>query len=325
MSRVTVPPAAESLVPNPEGGRAVVLAATVTPFTRDGAVDTNGCFELVRFLRAAGVDGVFALGTTGEGLMLSQSERQRVAETFLAAADAELAVVVHAGATSTDETVALADHAAQAGASGIAVVAPPFYRPDEGSLLSHFLAAAAACAPLPFYVYVYTDRSGYSVPVPLIERLADRAPNFAGAKISDRPYERLASYLNRTFDVLVGAEILLTRALQAGAVGAVSALAGVFPEIVLGLATRPGDPEAPLRLAALEETLGGLPMQAVLKSALRQRGVTVGPSVRRPLRGLTPTEQGELERRLEASGFVSPLKAAGSSRHVTPPTQRSPL
>jgi dihydrodipicolinate synthase/N-acetylneuraminate lyase len=175
------------------------------------------------------------------------------------------------------------------------VIAPPYFALDEDELLAHFDAAARACAPLPFYLYEFEARSGYAIPLPVIERLRERAPNFVGMKVSDSPWERLEPYLLDGLDVFVGAEALLERALAAGAAGAVSGLAGSFPDAVVPLVREP-TPEAGERAAALRVELQRFPFHAASKAALGFRGVPVGPEVRAPLRGLTDAERAEVER-----------------------------
>src|SRR5204863_6673055 len=99
-------------------------------------------------LSAAGLDGVLALGTTGEGIMLSPDERRRAAELFLSARPERFAVVVHCGAQTTADTERLAAHAAGAGADAVAVIGPPYFAFDPPALEEHFARAARACAPL---------------------------------------------------------------------------------------------------------------------------------------------------------------------------------
>ena len=79
--------------------------------------------------------------------------------------------MAHAGAQTTADTVALAAHAAEAGAAGVSVIAPPYFPLDDRALLEHLVAAAQACAPLPFYIYCFTARSGYPIPLPVIQQL----------------------------------------------------------------------------------------------------------------------------------------------------------
>ena len=69
------------------------------------------------------------------------------------------------------------------------------------------IRAAEACAPLPFYAYEFAARSGYPIPLGVIERLRRRAPNLVGLKVSDRPWEKLEPYLLEGLDVFIGGRI----------------------------------------------------------------------------------------------------------------------
>src|SRR5439155_1330284 len=94
------------------------LAAAVTPLRDEGAALDEYAFRpYLDFLAAGGLDGILALGTTGEGILLSAAERRRAAELFL---EGPLPVIVHCGAQTTAETTALAEHAAASGAAGVA-------------------------------------------------------------------------------------------------------------------------------------------------------------------------------------------------------------
>src|ERR687886_363986 len=122
--------------------------------------------------------------------------------------------------------------AVAAGGGGVAVMGPPYFPLDADELFGHFAAAARACAPTPFYVYEFAARSGYAVPLAVLERLREAASNFRGLKVSDTPWERFAPYLLEGLDIFVGPEGLIPQGLAAGAAGAVSALASAFPELV---------------------------------------------------------------------------------------------
>src|SRR6266487_4665298 len=252
------------------------IAAALTPLRDAGeSLDEEGVAPYVDFLAAGGVDGLLALGTTGEGFLLPLEQRLRAAQLFVEAADGRLLVAVHCGAQSTWDTVQLAAHAADIGADAVAVMAPPYFVLDEAELLAHLAAAARACAPTPFYVYEFAARSGYAVPVAVLQRLRETAPNFRGLKVSDTPWERFTPYLIEGLDVFVGPETLLPQGLASGAVGAVSALASVFPELVAAAVQDPESSElGPVR-AALER----FPFQAAAKIVLGRRGVPVGPDV----------------------------------------------
>ena len=271
------------------------VAAAVTPLRAAGTeIDSDAIGPYADFLVGHGVDGILALGTTGEGVLLTLAERRLVAEQFLAAAAGRVQVAVHCGAQSTADTVALAAHAAEIGADAVAVIAPPYYPLGADELFAHFEAAANACAPLPFYVYEFAARSGYAIPLDVIERLRERVPNLAGLKVSDSPWEKLEPYLLDGLHIFVGAESLIARGLAAGAAGAVSGLASAFPDAVVALVRDPS-PERGERVGELRASLQKLSFQAALKTALALRGVPIGADVRAPLRALRDDERAAVD------------------------------
>ena len=275
------------------------LAAAVTPLEGD-RLDDDAFGPYVEFLAEGGLDGLLALGTTGEGLLFAREERQRALELFVAASGGRLQVAAHCGAQTTADTVALAAHAAEAGAAAVAVIGPPYFPLDERALLEHFVAAAAACAPAPFYVYEFERASGYAVPLDVLHALRERAPNLAGLKVSDAPFDRVAPYLIEGLDVFVGAEALLFAGLEAGAAGAVSGLAAVFPDRVAAVVREPSEAGA-IALGELRAAIERFPRHAAFKFLLGLRGVPVREDVRRPLRGLSEGERQELRGWLESS------------------------
>lgn len=273
------------------------LAAAITPL-RDGgdALDDEAFRPYVDYLVQGGVDGILALGTTGEGILFSREERERAATLFVETAAGRFQVAVHCGAQTTADTVALAAHAVEIGADAVAVIGPPYYALDEESLVGHFAAAADACRSLPFYLYEFRARAGYSISRSVVERLRELAPNLAGLKVSNQPFEAVEPYLIGGLDVFVGAESLVLQGLDRGAVGAVSGLAAAFPELVAQLVRdRTGD------VGEVRAMLERYPFQAALKVVLARRGVPVREDVRRPLRTLTADERAALEEWLESS------------------------
>ena len=268
------------------------LAAAVTPLDGD-RLDEDAFAPYVDFLAGHGLDGLLALGTTGEGLLFSPAERRQVVELFVAAAAGRLQVAAHCGAQTTADTVALAAHAAETGADAVAVIGPPYFQLDERALLDHFVAAAAACAPLPFYVYEFERASGYAVPIPVLLELRERASNVAGLKVSDAPFEKFAPYLIEGLDVFVGPEVLIFEGLRGGAVGAVSALGSAFPDRIAAVVREPSEAGA-LALGELRAAVERFPRHAALKYILGLRGVPIREDVRRPLRRLSELEREEL-------------------------------
>jgi len=286
------------------------LAASVTPL-RDGgrALDEDAFAPLVAFLHRGGVDGLLAMGTTGEGILLSLAERRRAAERFVAAArglavaGAPFAVAVHCGAQTTAEAAALAEHAAATGATAVAVIGPPYYAFDETALLRHFAAVAAACAPLPFYAYEFAARAGYSLAPDWVLRLREAAPNLRGLKVSNAAWEKVEPYLGLGLDAFIGYEGFVARGLAGGAKGAVSGLAAAFPELVAAEVRAPS-PEGSARLQRVRDALQAAPFHASLKATLGARGVPLREDVRAPLRGLGEAERARLREALAGLGVA---------------------
>lgn len=277
----------------------LLIVAGITPLTDGGsAVDEAAISEYVAFLESHGADGIFACGTTGEGVLLTLDERRRVVVAFREALNGTL--FVHAGAQTTADTVSLAAHAAEIGADAVAVIPPPYFPLDARALTAHFVAAARACAPLPFYCYAFAARSGYPLPVEVIERIRDQVDNLAGLKVSESPFERVEPYLGLGLPVFIGNEPLIADGLRRGAIGSVSGMAAALPDVVRAALDDPSEANAArLRdVRAAMESSGAF--VAAAKHVLGTRGVPVRPDVRAPLRPLTPAEGTELDAALES-------------------------
>ncbi len=275
----------------------LLIVAAVTPLTDGGAaLDERAVWPYAAFLAEHGADGVFACGTTGEGILLSAEERMRTAVVFRAAVRGLL--IVHCGAQSTPDTAALAAHAAEIGADAVAVIPPPYFPLDEPALADHLAAAAAACAPLPFFIYAFAARSGYPVTPGVVERVREVAPNLAGLKVSESPYEKVQPFLAMGLPVFVGQEPFIPAALAAGAIGSVSGLAAAWPDAVRAALDEP-DEGAAERIRALRSAMEAQPFIASVKYVLGRRGLPVGPELRRPMRPLSDEERERLDAALE--------------------------
>jgi dihydrodipicolinate synthase/N-acetylneuraminate lyase len=280
--------------------------AAITPLTDDGAaVDMGAIGPYVAFLESHGADGVFACGTTGEGVLLSLDERRRTVEAFRSELDGKL--IVHAGAQTTADTQALAAHAREIGADAVAVIPPPYFPLDDDALTAHFVAAARAADPLPFFCYAFAPRSGYPLPVEVVRRIGASVTNLAGLKVSESPFERVEPYLELGLPVLIGSEPLISAGIARGALGTVSGMASAFPDVVrAGLDA--ADEAAAQRLGELRGAMEASgQFIAAAKHVIGARGVPVGPAMRRPLRPLTTAESASLD---EA---IAPFLPAGTA------------
>ncbi|MBO0682079.1 MAG: dihydrodipicolinate synthase family protein, partial [Candidatus Dormibacteraeota bacterium] len=185
------------------------------------------------------------------------------------------------------------------GAAGVAVIPPPYFRLTDQELEEHLVAAAKACAPTPFYIYAFSDRSGYPVPLTVVGRVRERAANLAGLKVSEAPFERLRPYLTLGVRVFVGSEPLVAKAVEAGEIaGSVSAVASVFPEAIRALLDDP-TPARAQAVEALRSAMSVEPLISTGKALLRCRDLRVKPDVRAPLRPLDPAQTDAARQRTE--------------------------
>lgn len=285
-----------------------IVCALVTPFRGDGAVDEPALRELVDFQAERGVDALFVLGTTGEGVLLDVAGRCRATEVAAEHLRGRLPLVVHCGAADTRTAVALARHAEEVGAVAAAAVVPFFFRYTHAELHRHFAALAEAAPRIGHYVYENPERVGYSAGVGLVAQLVDQVPGILGVKDTGDSVGKLGQYLAWTgtpIQVYTGSNLTVLPALVMGARGAVSALANAAPELLVELnhAWCAGDLERARRLqlalTRLQDCVAGLPYIAAIKYLVERRGLPAGRT-RLPQPVLDAEQRATLDRRLAA-------------------------
>ncbi|XP_032048249.1 N-acetylneuraminate lyase isoform X2 [Aythya fuligula] len=206
-----------------------LVAAAITPMTPDGQINLSVIRQYVDYLvREQNVKNIFVNGTTGEGLSLSIQERKQLAEEWVRQGKDKLDhVIIHVGALSLPESQDLARHAAAIGASGIAVIAPFFFKPTNKDELVAFLQKVASEAPgVPFYYYHIPPLTGVKIRVEeLLDGIREQIPTFQGVKFSDTDLLDLAQCINKNgseqFAFLYGVDEQLLGALAVGVNGAV--------------------------------------------------------------------------------------------------------
>jgi len=273
-----------------------VIVPMLTPFDAHGQVDEAAARALVNYLIERGVAALFPLGTTGEGPLLSTDERQRLAEIVIEAAAGRVPVIVHTGAITTAETLALTRHAHAVGASAVAVVPPYFFKLDEQALERHYREVAGQLPDLPVYLYNNPAVTPNVITLPLLERLVEVCPNICGLKDSSGSLALLAACRAKygaAFNTAIGPDGLILAGLAMGLDATVSGNANFVPELVTALyaAATSGDLE---RARALQEKLdrvraatGDGADLAMFKALVARRGVSIG-SVRPPLKPVQP-------------------------------------
>ena len=161
-----------------------VLLPIITPFDEKVRVDEEIMRQLVDFHIKAGIQGLFVLGSTGQGPAMTVEERKKTAAIALDQAQSRVPVVIHVGTPDAGSSVELAEHAAEHKADAVAIV-PPYYYSDhsEYEIIEHYKAVAKA-VPLPIFIYENPKYSGISIPPGFAARMKEQVPALKGIKVA---------------------------------------------------------------------------------------------------------------------------------------------
>lgn len=151
--------------------------ALVTPFTSDDDVNIPVLRRLVDYLIGKGIGGFYVCGSTGEGIYMTVAERKLALETVVEQVGGRVPVIAHVGCVAAGDATALACHAQDAGADGVASIIPPLYKSTE-SIHAYYAGIAGAAPNLPLFTYIF---GGPVDAVALMRSLLD-IPTLAGGK-----------------------------------------------------------------------------------------------------------------------------------------------
>lgn len=278
-----------------------VVIPMITPMNEDSTVDDASLKNFVNFLVEAKADALYPNGTNGESLMMSQAERQHIAEVIAETNQGRLPLFIQCGAMTTAETVSHARHAVKIGADGIGVMSPAFFGMDEEALYQYY-AAVIKNLPKEFPVYIYNipGCTTNDVTPKLLHRLMADFENVVGIKYSNPSLIRVEDYLNtrgRIPEVLIGCDSLFLQCLITGGVGTVTGPGSVFYERFNRLYRQfnagdlKGAMETQRKIVETDRRLSGIPGIPALKTLLKMRGVIRTDVCRAPHRALSDAEK----------------------------------
>jgi 4-hydroxy-tetrahydrodipicolinate synthase len=274
-----------------------VVPALVTPFHGDERIDYNAWQTIIDTLIAAGVDGLFAAGSQGEGYALSLEERIVALRFCKQAVAGRVTLYGNVGCPTTRDTVHLAQQAEAIGVDAIVVVTPYYVQPSPQELEDHFIEVCRAVR-FPVLAYNFPHHGGVQLAPASLARIAAQCENLAGVKDSSGLLGQALAYKDaapeRGLAVFVGGDHLVLSALEQGCAGTVNASANVAPKLYVDLyrAFREGRRGEAARLQELASELGatvGLhTFPSMMKEALNIVGLPAGPC-RKPV-GPVPLE-----------------------------------
>jgi 4-hydroxy-tetrahydrodipicolinate synthase len=282
------------------------FTALVTPF-RNGEVDLAAFEKLIEAQISGGVDGIVAVGTTGESPTLSHEEREQIIGLAVKVAKGRCKVLAGTGSNSTQHAVADTKKAEQLGVDGALLVAPYYNKPSQEGLFRHFQTLAQSTS-LPIMLYNIPGRCGVDIGADTVVRLAEACRNIVSIKEASGSVERVGELwirLPEAFTILSGDDSLTLPFMAVGAVGVVSVASNLFPAEICALvrAFASGDAK---RARELHGKMFGLfkdlfiePNPVPAKAALAWRGA-MSAEVRLPLCEMNEANQARLRKTLEA-------------------------
>jgi 4-hydroxy-tetrahydrodipicolinate synthase len=292
-----------------------VYSVLPTAFSQNGDLDDESLRRVIDLFIGAGVNGVTALGVTGEVARLDDAERRRVLEVVTSHVNGRIGVVAGTTAEGTRTCIGYCKHAKEVGATAVMVSPPRMPKLNSDAVLRHYHALAEA-VDIEIVVQDYPPISGYAMEPWLLARIAGEIPHARTIKLEDPPTPFKTSRIRaevaklpdaasidvRIFGGLGG--VFLLEELLAGATGAMTGFA--FPEIlvqIVGLfrAGRVDDAAeafyraVPLLRFEFQEGIG----MAIRKEVLHKRGALASPATRAPGAALDTTTRQTLDRVLE--------------------------
>ena len=269
-----------------------VFSVLPTPFRGGGEVDVESLKKVVDLIAGAGVNGVTALGVTGEAARLSERERGVVVDTVVRQAAGRVKVIVGTSADGVRACIDFSREARSLGASAVMVSPPRMPKLNSESVVNHYKALAEA-VDLPIVVQDYPPISGFAMEAGLLARIAREVPAARTIKLEDPPTPfktaRILAAAGETKVAILGGlgGVFLLEELLAGAAGVMTGFA--YPEVLVKVVSlyRAGDVDqaaalfyrfVPLMRFEFQEGIG----MAIRKEVFKRRGVLADASTRAP-------------------------------------------
>ena len=205
------------------------ITAMATPFCKDGSVDYGALKAIVEEQVAGGVEGICAVGTSGESPTLDHAEHHSVIEKTIEYAAGRVKIVAGTGANSTAEAVSLTKAAIAMGGADASLQVTPYYnKPNAEGLYRHFMTVADL--GMPVILYNVPGRAGKEIPLDVVSRLAAH-PNIVAIKEAAGSVDRVSAIKNAVpgFTVLSGDDSLTLPMIAVGASGVISVASNVIP------------------------------------------------------------------------------------------------
>ncbi|MDR3588793.1 MAG: 4-hydroxy-tetrahydrodipicolinate synthase [Negativicutes bacterium] len=271
-----------------------IITPLVTPMHDNEKINESQLRAQVNRLIAAGVHGLFPLGTNGEVYALTTEEKLAVIKIVVEENRGRLPVYAGTGCISTGETIALSQKAQDLGVDVLSIVSPYFVAVSQDDIYNHY-SSIARSVDLPIVLYNMPARTGNNIDYTTVRKLAGHK-NIVGVKDSSGNFDNTLRYIedtDRRLSVMAGNDSLILWTLLAGGSGAIAGCSNVFPELIVSIYTlwQAGNIEdaniQQRKLRPLRDVMKLGNPNSVVKRAMNLLGFPVGPA-REPVRGVNP-------------------------------------
>ena len=293
-----------------------IIPPVSTLFHPDGSFNPEQQARLIDNMIAAGVHGLFFLGSNGEAAHMTSDMRREVAAFSIAHVAGRVPVLIGISVPGTAESIALAEHAAEHGADGMVAINPYYSSLSEENLYRYFKDIADA-VPLPMMVYNFPAITGQDLSPALVLRLALDCPTIIGLKdtvdtmSAIRRAIQLIKPARPDFLIFTGYEEYLLGTLIAGGDGNVPASGNFAPSLTVGLynSYMSGDYAAMIEwqkklMTTLPLYTLETPFFGVIKQAMKMVGFADATTVLPPCHDVSEKGIAEIRKALTLAGLI---------------------
>ncbi len=206
-----------------------VFPAPPTPTTADGRVNETALRALLEDNMRHGADGFWMAGSTGEGPILTEDQRDTVARVSAETCRGKAAVIMHVGAMSTASAVKAARNARAVGCDAVCCLPPLFFPSNDRGRVEHYQAVADAAGDLPFFVYNLPQLTQVETVPALMEKFVRAIPTLKGLKHSAFTFSDIRVFADMGLVCFSGNGAFPLPSLAMGAVGTIDAPLSLAP------------------------------------------------------------------------------------------------
>lgn len=285
-----------------------IVTALITPLTRDGSLCVECLQSMIRFQFERGIEGIFLMGTYGEGMIIPMSVRMKVLEKAMELAPSKVFLLPHIGSSDIEVATSLARKARDLGYEAVSSVGPIYHVPTKRGLVKYYERIAKEDVKI--VIYNNKNRQNYNISPDDFETLVEEVPAIIGIKDTSYDVDQLLEYVvrfgNRYFIAGAG-DNLIYYTFAINAHSHICGISNALPELPLTIyrAVRQGDHRRAIELQRMVNKIRGIlrmygvEPQEALREILMIRGINGGYPPIQMSEGLTEEQKEDLRRSIE--------------------------